>query len=273
MAGSSLTGWISRSWGCTGWGAGSLSYPRWHHPDLLLVLLHPHSTPFIYLSNRTLCSSLGLSDTILIHLSSTGDKDDNLSSRSILVTFLSQWCCCLVFPATIPPRRLCDWSCFGSAGGTRDYSINTCIVLSWSFCKLCSSTKNVPARGVWGRREPERGPEAADLSRQGSPQKNKGGRRNRKTQECVFLWKPLLTPGPSGIKIFNPGIFRDRILPNPGIFRDGIYPYKKWILAILAIFGVRAFLGVQNIVTKNHKKSRDFSFKNSGIPLGPGGHQ
>ena len=191
----------------------------------------------------------------------------------ILVTFLSQWCCCLVFPATIPPRRLCDWSCFGSAGGTRDYSINTCIVLSWSFCKLCSSTKNVPARGVWGRREPERGPEAADLSRQGSPQKNKGGRRNRKTQECVFLWKPLLTPGPSGIKIFNPGIFRDRILPNPGIFRDGIYPYKKWILAILAIFGVRAFLGVQNIVTKNHKKSRDFSFKNSGIPLGPGGHQ
>ena len=39
----------------------------------------------------------------------------------------------------------------------------------------------------------------------------------------------------------------------------------KRFLAILAIFGLRAFQGVQNIVTKNPEKSRDFSFKNPGI--------
>ena len=59
-------------------------------------------------------------------------------------------------------------------------------------------------------------------------------------------WSLSPSSGPSGIKIFNPGIFRDGILPNPGIFRDGIYHYKKWktsmtILATLAIFGERAF--------------------------------
>ena len=63
---------------------------------------------------------------------------------------------------------------------------------------------------------------------------------------------------------------------------------EKWKeLAILAIFGLRAFQGVQNIVTKNPEKSRDFSFKNPGIladlksrdpgipgiPLGPAHHQ
>ena len=61
---------------------------------------------------------------------------------------------------------------------------------------------------------------------------------------------------------------------------------KKWFFlgAILVIFGLIAFQGVQNIVTKNPEKSRDFSFKNPGIlvdvksrdpgipgiPLGPG---
>ena len=30
-------------------------------------------------------------------------------------------------------------------------------------------------------------------------------------------WLSMQQPGPSRIKNFNPGIFRDRILPNPGI--------------------------------------------------------
>ena len=48
---------------------------------------------------------------------------------------------------------------------------------------------------------------------------------------------PCRSPGPSGIKNFNPGIFRDEILPNPGIpgffgtglawnFYPGILPKK-----------------------------------------------
>ena len=36
-------------------------------------------------------------------------------------------------------------------------------------------------------------------------------------------------------------------------------------MSILPIFGVRAFQGVQNIVTIDPEKSRDFSFKNPGI--------
>ena len=36
-------------------------------------------------------------------------------------------------------------------------------------------------------------------------------------------------------------------------------------MSILPIFGVTAFQGVQNIVTIDPEKSRDFSFKNPGI--------
>ena len=76
-------------------------------------------------------------------------------------------------------------------------------------------------------------------------------------------------------------------LQNPGIsgfFGTGFTLIKSDFLAILAIFSVRAFQGVQNIVIIDPEKSRDCSFKNpgiladvksrdpgiSGIPLGPG---
>ena len=38
---------------------------------------------------------------------------------------------------------------------------------------------------------------------------------------------------------------------------------------MLPIFGVRSFQGVQNIVTIDPEKSRDYSFKNPGILLEP----
>ena len=61
----------------------------------------------------------------------------------------------------------------------------------------------------------------------------------RKLSETFERYINAASPGPSGIKIFNPGIFRDGILPNPGI---------------------RDFSG-----RDSDKKSRDFSFKNPGI--------